>query len=189
MVNFDETSARWNRITDHSINTEQVKSDSDADDVNNRIDRPNFVEVNLFDRRTVNASFGFSHSQKHLQSQLSLARRQRGSLFDNPADVRVMAVSMLFRMINENMQRSKAAFDDGLDTDDHIREIQRSNCRANFIGIGSCIDQGREGHVSTETCGAFKPGDSHEYSSQKMQKQISRKSDTENAPEFCSGAF
>jgi hypothetical protein len=137
----------------------------------------------------MNSRFCFSHGQKHLQSQLSLARRQRGSLFNNPADVRVMAVSMLLRMIDENMQRSKTAFDDGLDTNHYVRKIQRSNGRANFIGIGSRIDQGREGHVSTETCGTFKPGDSHEYSSQEKQKQRSKKSDTENAPEFCSGAF
>ena len=173
MVDFDETAAGRNRITDHSINTQQIKRNGHTHDINNRIDRTDFMEMNLFDRGTMNASFRFSNRQEHLQSELSLARRQRGCLFHNAANIRVMAMSMLFRMIDENMQRSKAAFDDGLDTNNHIRKIQRSDSRADFIGISSRINQGRKSHVSTETGCAFKPGDSHEYSSQEKQKQRS----------------
>jgi hypothetical protein len=80
---------------------------------------------------------------------------------------------MLFRMIDQHMQRSKASLDDGLNTNDNIRKIQRSDSCADFIGISSRINQGRKSHVSTETSCAFKPGDSHEYSSQEKQKQIS----------------
>ena len=173
VVDLYEAATGRNCIADHPVNTQQIKRNGHTHDINNRINRTDFMEMNLFDRGTMNASFRFSNRQEHLQSELSLARRQRGCLLHNPPNVRVMAVSMLFRMIDQHMQRSKAALDHGLNTNNHIRKIQRSDSRTDFIGISTRINQGRKSHVSTETGCAFKPGDSHEYSSQEKQKQIS----------------
>ena len=50
MVDFDKPSTRRNSIADHSLNPQQVKRHGNANDINDRIDRADFVEMDLLNR-------------------------------------------------------------------------------------------------------------------------------------------
>ena len=104
MINFHESTPGRNGIADDSVNSQQIKCDSHANDIDDRINRPDFMEMDFFDRRSMNAGFSFGHRQKHLQRQLFLPRSQASGLFDNAANVGEVPVSMLFGMIDQDMQ-------------------------------------------------------------------------------------
>ena len=104
MIDLDEPAPRRNCVADDSINSQQIKRDGHADNIDDRVNRPDFVEVDIFDGRSVNPSFRFSHRQKHLQRQLFLPRSQGCGLFNDTADVSIVPVSVLFGMIDECVQ-------------------------------------------------------------------------------------
>ena len=60
------------RAADDRVGSEQVETDGRTDDVDDRIDRANFVEVNFVDGRSVDVSLGGGHCQKDLPCQCFL---------------------------------------------------------------------------------------------------------------------
>ena len=124
VINFDEPTPCWNRVADDSINSQQVKCDGHADDIDDRINRPDFVKVDFLNRRSMHAGFGFGHSQKHLQRQMLLRRGQASGLFDDATDVGEVPMSVLFGMIDHCLQRSKTALDNSFNAKDDIWQIE-----------------------------------------------------------------
>ncbi len=63
---FDRAAARRNRRADNPLDAEQVPADRRADDIGNRIDRADFVEMHFADRRAVNLGLRFAQPGEDL---------------------------------------------------------------------------------------------------------------------------
>ena len=71
------------RRTDDLPDSELLKADTSPDDINDRIDRPHFVEMDVFDRNPVNFRFRFAEAAKDRQCPLFYSFTERRTLYQS----------------------------------------------------------------------------------------------------------
>ena len=96
------------------VDAQQVEPDGGADDVDDRIDRADLVEVDLLHVHAVRVGLGLAELGEDLLGQLGLPRRQRG-LVDHRLDVVQVAVGVLVRGDDLRIGGPEAAAADGLE--------------------------------------------------------------------------
>jgi len=84
------------RRADDAIGMEPFDREDGADDVDNRVERADFVEMDLVDWNLVNSRFRFSKVMKQL-FRASLRRRRQGRALDQLIDFGEAAVRVLMR--------------------------------------------------------------------------------------------
>lgn len=78
-----------------------------AHDIGNRINRADFVKVNLLNRRAVYFGFGLGESAKHPVGQFFLASIERAAV-DHRRDVMQMAMFVFGLVFDRRLRRPKA---------------------------------------------------------------------------------
>ena len=160
--NLDATAARWDWAGDDFIDSEQIESDRHADNVHNRVDRTDFVEMNFVDRRAMHSRLGLGDVLEDFERELLLPLGQFFGVIDELRDVGKMPVSALLGMHDFDLQCSEAPFDDRLDVQCHVRQAERINPPHDRFKIGSGVDQGRQSHVATNTAHAVEVRNPHD---------------------------
>ncbi len=100
-----------NAAGDDLIGAQHVKADGCSDDIDDRIDGPDFVKVNFVHSHAVHASLGGGHGAKDPQGQIALGRRQTACLVDQGLNVGQVTMRVLLGMFDPHVRRSKAALD------------------------------------------------------------------------------
>ena len=67
MRHFDRAAPYVKRRTNKAIDLKQVKTDCGANYIDDRVERPDFMEMDAFDRLIVDSCFGFSEPGKDLR--------------------------------------------------------------------------------------------------------------------------
>lgn len=159
---LDAATPRWNRTRDDFINAEQIKSDRRADDVYDRVNRSDFVEMNLVDCRAMHAGLCLGNVLEDFESKLLLRLSQLFGTVDQLGDVGEVPVSVLFGVLDFDLQCSEAPFDDRLDMQFDVWQAERINAANDRLEIGSSVDQGRQGHITTDAATALEVRNPHD---------------------------
>jgi hypothetical protein len=91
-----------------------MKSDRSTDDIGDRVDRTDFVKVDLLDRRVVHLGFGFADQPEDSFGHRFASGAISEPLVDHRFDVVQVAVSVLGGMVDLDVNRSKSRFFDDL---------------------------------------------------------------------------
>ena len=163
------SATRRDSAANDPINAQQVEPDRDADDVHDRIDRPDLVKVDFLNRRAMH--FGLSLGDGHedrLRAEL-LRFGQTVGCVDQRRDVAQMPMSVLLGMLDLNVSGAKAAAHDGRCLERDALESQRFDPRLNGFRIHSGIDQRRQRHVPSNPGRAIQISNSHSASFEQSQ--------------------
>ena len=158
---LDASASRRHRTRNDFIDAEQVKSDRRSNDVHDRVDRADFVEMNLVERRAMHAGFGLGDVLEDFQSELLLRLGQFFGSLDQLDDVGEVPVSVLFWVFDFDLQRSEAPFDDRLDVQFDVRQAERINAAHDRFEVRSGVDQCRQSHVATDAANAVEVRNPH----------------------------
>ena len=151
---------RGDRTTDHLIDPEEVEADCCGDDIDDRIDRSDFVKVNLLDCCAVHCRLGLGDFPKNRACQLTLSRGQLATV-KNRLDIGQVPMGMLFRMLNLEMPGSKRAPHDLVKLQSHTRKPQSCDSVADGRGGHARINQSGDSHVSRDACRTIEVSDAH----------------------------
>ena len=152
---------RGDRTADNFIDPQQVESDGGGGDVHDRIDRADFVKVNLLDRGAVDGRLGLRHRAEDPQCQVALIVGQSVGLVDDPLDVGQVAMCVLFGVLHTEMLGAEAAAHDFVQVDRHARQVEGLDSRADRGGIDPRIDQGGDRHVTADSRGTVQISNAH----------------------------
>ena len=145
------------------IGIERIERERDADHVDDRIDRADFVKMHLFERNAVNFAFGDADFFENGQAVRCNPLVKAGG-FDHPHDVRIMAMMRrrLVRIEHDvHFQSGNAFFV-------HPFPFQRERFDANFLQlgfdvspVGARIDERGQRHVAANARETIEIDDSH----------------------------
>ena len=65
MSHFRSAAANIERRASELLNTERIEANARADDIDDGVDRTNFMKMNFFDRNIVYGGFGFTEFAKN----------------------------------------------------------------------------------------------------------------------------
>ena len=151
MGDFDASATCRNSTAIQFLDIQQIKSNGRSDDIHNRINRSDFMKMNLIDGRTMNLGFGLRHRVKDPQSQIALIIVQSFGSVNNLSNVTQMSMCMLLGVLNTEMFCTKTSAIHLSQMQRHSRQIQRCDPRLHHFEIEPCINQCGDSHVATDT--------------------------------------
>ena len=164
MGDLDEPVARRHRRADDSLDAQQIEPDRRADDVGDRIDGADFVEVHLLDRRAVHLRLGLGQLLKDSLGQLSLPRRERAAV-DHRRDVVQMAMLVLRLVLDRDLRGAEAAFLHFAGDEPAAGQAERIDAGLDRGQVGPGIDERPERHVAADSARTIEIGNSHSAAS------------------------
>ncbi len=159
---LDASASRRHRTRNNFVDAEEIKPNRHADDVHNRVNRADFVEMNLVERCPMHAGFRLGNVLEDFQRELLLRLGQLFGSLDQLGDVGKVPVSVLFRVLDFDLQRSEAPFDHRLDVQLDVRQAERINPAHDLFEVGSGVDQCRQSHVATDAANAVEVRNPHD---------------------------
>lgn len=159
---LDPASASRDGAGDDFINAEQIEPNRRADDVHDRVDRADFVKMNLVERRSMHASLCLGDVLEDFERELLLRLGQFLGSLDQLGDVSEMPVGVLFWVFDFDLQRSEAPFNDSLDVQFDVRQAERINAAHDRFQVRSGVDQGRQSHIATDAANAVEVRNPHD---------------------------
>ena len=160
MRDLDPARARRDGGNHKPFGAEQVPADSRADNVRNRIDRADFVEVDFFDGRAVDLGLGLGQSPEDGQGGRLLLRR-KPALVDNCLDVVQMPMFCSGSCSTVICVARKPCFFTSCPTSLTLGNPSEATA-ALRASSGTPASTTHEGHVAADTAGAIEVGNSHE---------------------------
>ena len=143
------------------FNCQQFERYTRADNIGDRIQRADFVEVDFLDRDLMNRRFDFSQSPKNANAALPhlLGQRTRSNDLLNLAQG-PMAVVLgdVNGQIHASDARAGAFFEDKF----HAVQTERADAVAQLPGIGAGVGQRAKQHVAADAGKAFQIADFHD---------------------------
>ena len=135
------------RRANDALDAEGVEADRRADDIRDRVERADLVEVNLFERNVMSPSFDLAQAPKD-SSRVGLYLVRQSALADHLLDraERAMALAAAGRLDGHVRCRQPAALGCGNSEHDSF-ELQLRQLRAQQLEVKSGIDQGAQHHV------------------------------------------
>ena len=158
----DRAPSGRNPAGDDLIGPQHVKADRGADDIDNRVDRADFVKMDPVDRRSVHAGLGLRDGAENPPCQVFLGLCDPLRPVDDFMNVRQVAMGVLRRMLDAHVGRSKSAFDDRLSAELDPWQAERIDGFSNDGGIDAGVDQRGQRHVSADSSRAVEIGDAHD---------------------------
>ena len=128
------------------IDSQQIEPDRRAHDVDDRIDRADFVKVDLGQVDPVNLRLGLAELEEDPLGQVFLPRRE-DALVDDRLDMMPVAVDVLVRRDDLGVGRPESAAADRLERQ-LARQAQAGHGFLDGPAVDAGIDQGRQGHVA-----------------------------------------
>ena len=150
---------RRHRAGFEPLDAQQVETDGSPDDIDDRIDRSDLMEMDLLERDPMNGRLGLAKAAKDPLGQLVLARGQT-CLVDHVLDMMQVPMHVLGRRFDHGVRRPKAPAADGLESQLTI-QTQAGNGRLNRPRIDTRIDQRPQGHVARDAAEAVEIADAH----------------------------
>ena len=141
------------------IDTQQVEADRRADDVDDRIDRADLVEMDLGQVDPVDLRLGLAELEEDPLGQVLLPGRQ-DALVDDRFDVMPVAMGVLVRRDDLGIGRAKAAATDRLERQ-LAGQPQAGHGLLDRPSIDAGIDQRRHRHVAGNAAETIEIADSH----------------------------
>ena len=122
----DSAAAGGDGRYDQPLRAEQVPADGRADDVGDRVDRADLVEVDLLDRRAMHLGLDLGQPLEDPPRGLFLAGREPAAV-DHGLDV-VQVPVLVFRLVlDRDLGRAEAVFLDLLGDQFHARQAERAD--------------------------------------------------------------
>lgn len=118
--------------------------------------------MNLVDCRAMHAGLCLGNVLEDFESKLLLRLSQLFGTVDQLGDVGEVPVSVLFGVLDFDLQCSEAPFDDRLDMQFDVWQAERINAANDRREIGSSVDQGRQGHIATDAATALEVRNPHD---------------------------
>ena len=109
MGDLDKTCTGWNRTGHGTLDSELIPSHGSTDDIDDRIDRSNFMKVNLVDRHPMNRRFGFGKPLEDPTRDFpsTTAEPRSGDATEDLIQIPMLGI---FRSRNVEFDRAKASF-------------------------------------------------------------------------------
>ena len=158
MGDVDRAVPCWYRAADQSIGPQYIPGNGDTDDVDDRIDRPDLMEVYFFDRGAMDLRFRFGKSAKNSLRQVALRGGETASV-DHLGNVTQMTVRMFWFVTDVDFGRSKTIAEDffGFEAAG-VRKAQSGNARLNGLQRHAGVDQRPKHHVPANAACALQVG-------------------------------
>jgi hypothetical protein len=157
------------RAADDLVRGKQVESHSRADNVDDRVNRADFMEVNLLDCAAMDASLRLGDDAKDAERQFLLAAGKGAGRFDEARNIAEVPMRLLFGMADAEILRAKASLDDCFERQLNAGEAERIDGRSNARLVDAGVDQGGQRHVAADSGGAVQVGDFHGVASFKSK--------------------
>jgi hypothetical protein len=142
--------ARRNGAGNDFVGPQKIKPNRRGDDVNDRIDRSDFVEVNLVDRRAMHFGFGGRNGFEDSPGEILLPGRKRVGELNDCIDIGQMPMRVLFGMFDREVNRPKTAAHHRLRYEFDSRQAQGIDGGTKRAGIDASINQRRDGHIAAD---------------------------------------
>ncbi len=168
MRDFDAAATGRHRRGFAAVDPQEVKTDSGTDDVGDRIDRADLVEVHLLQGGVVHLGFGLPDEQKDALGKLTGSRRQFAAGVDHRFDVVQVAVSVFGRVLDIDFDRTEARFFDDFRADLHLLEAHRGDAGLNSLQRHPQVQQRAEDHIATDAAETVKVCNSQSRSPQEI---------------------
>ena len=149
-----------NRRHDQPLHAEQVPADGRADDVGNRVGRPDFVEMHLLDGRAVDLRLGLGQPGEDSPGDVLRTRRESAGV-DQAQNVVQVAMDVFRLVLDRDLGGPKSVFLDFLGHEPAAGQAERRDSIVQPIEGDAGVDQGPEGHVAADSAGAIEVGNSH----------------------------
>ena len=149
---------------DDPLDAQQIEADRRADDVGNRVDGADFVEVDFFDRAAVDLGLGLGQLAEDPRGHVAGPRRERAAV-DHRRDVVQVAMGVLGLVLDDDLRRAKAALLDFAGHEPAAGQTERVDAGLDRREIGAGVDECPERHVAADAAGTIEVGDSHRAAS------------------------
>ncbi len=153
---------RWDRAANDFVHTEQREADRGGRDIDDGVDRADFVKVNLLGSRAMHGRFGFGHGGEDAKCEIALVIGQHFRAVDDLLDISQVAVSVLFRVFDAEMLRAEAASQNFFHVERDTGQLERVDSRFDRGEIDARIDECRHGHVAADSRSTVQIRNSHE---------------------------
>ncbi len=141
----------------HVVESERHEASAHADDVGDRVERADLVEVNVVDGRAVYGGFGLGQSSEHQHGTVAHGHLEPGQQRLDVGEATV--VGGLADLDMHLRRRERAALHPlrrHLDRQPRVERIDRSS---HVVEVDTGIDEAAEQHVAAHTGGRVDPAD------------------------------
>ena len=141
----------------HPVDAQGLERGAGADDVDDRVEASDLVEVHLLGRAPVQAPLGAGEREERRLGAVSHTIGQ-ARFVDEAGDVRVGPHHRRLRGAHFEARRRDATAQHRLCVDLPAADRDASEQRAHLFEVGARVDEGAERHVAGDPCEAVEPG-------------------------------
>lgn len=149
------------RARHNKVRREQIESDRRPHDIDDRIDRPDFVKADGLDALPVHSRLGFGDSAEDAAGKLLLCGSESGRRVDDRQDVAQVPVRVLLGVPHADVRSAESLLQNRLHFNRNARQTERVDRLADGVERDSGVDQRRECHVAADAGRAIEVGDAH----------------------------
>ncbi len=146
----------WARL--HFVDVEQLECRARADDVDDRVEAADLVEVDLLGRTAVEMAFGLGERVERAERAAPHPFRQAG-LLDESGDVPRGAHDAALLGVDDDVRRADAAALHRLGVERPPTDGDAPAQLADLVEVGARVDEAAEGHVAGDPAEAVEPRD------------------------------
>jgi hypothetical protein len=168
VFHIDRAATNMKRRRCEALNTQQLKTDCRANDVDNRIERAHLVKVDVFNWFVVHAGFSFRQSREYFRRAILHRVRQSGVVNDLE-NIGKVTMRMFVLSLHTSVGCADAGTIDRLKINCVALHVEQSELLLESIRLDAGGDQGAQDHVTT---GA---GEAVEIKSLHSEKSVNRK--------------
>ncbi len=149
MLRAREAVAHRQRRDQHAVDAELLEAPRSADNINDRIDRADFVEVNVIGRRVVNLRLGLREHFEDCDRALADRRGQRRRV-DQRANLAEVTLGLRLRHGDIELERRDSAESFAPRREPVAGQRHRLDRALEFAKIRAAIENGADDHVAAE---------------------------------------